>query len=92
MNYEVGKATATLRHIKRVGLTNWKRREWWFGRKVFIWSREHCAFWRENASGYTICATSAGVYDFADAYSHTEHCGPEKKIEFIAARAQPEKR
>lgn len=86
--FEIGTATVTLRGINRVGLSDWKRREWWLGKKVFIWSREHSAFWRENARGYTTYTNDAGVYDFADAYEHTKHCGPEKKIEFIAVRAR----
>lgn len=92
MAYEIGKATITLRYLKRVGLVNFKRREWWLGQKVFIWSREHGAFWRPEAAGYTMHEAAAGIYEFADAYWRAEHCGPEKKIEFIAARAQPERR
>lgn len=89
---EIGKASISLRYLKRVGLVNFKKREWWLKQKVFVWSQEHNAFWRPDASGYTMAEAEAGVYDFADAYERTEHCGPEKKISYIAARTQPEKR
>ncbi len=75
----------TLNGIKRRGLTNWKGRENWIGRDVLIWSAEHGAFWRPGAAGYTTKEDEAGVWDFADAYDRTKHCGPEKRIEFVTA-------
>lgn len=49
---------------------------------VRIWSAEHGAYWRPGGSGYTGCACRAGLFEFADAYRKTQHCGPEKRIEF----------
>lgn len=48
---------------------------------VWIWSGEHSAYWRPDASGYTVYPHVAGVYSRAEAESLTSHCGPEKKIE-----------
>lgn len=50
-------------------------------RNTYIWSGEHCAYWRENACGYTADIAKAGRWTFEDASSNTSHCGPEKKIE-----------
>ncbi|MGB5217379.1 MAG: hypothetical protein WBN66_03675 [Smithella sp.] len=52
------------------------------GKFVLIFSREHLAYWRPNAAGYTDCKEMAGVWPFADAFKRTRHCGPEKMIEF----------
>lgn len=55
----------------------------WAGKLVYIWSHEHGAYWRVNASGYTTRITNGvGVFDFQDAYNRTKHCGLEKGIEF----------
>lgn len=85
----------TLVGIKRRGLTEWKGREWWSGRKVSIWSAEHAAWWRPEAKGYTDFHDQAWVVDFATAYDHTKHCGPEKRISYYAVspahRAPPPK-
>jgi len=43
----------SLYHIKKVGLTEWRNREWWAKRLVLIWSNEHGAWWRPEAAGYT---------------------------------------
>ncbi|CDO35795.1 hypothetical protein [Novosphingobium sp. KN65.2] len=48
---------------------------------VLIWSGEHHAYWRPEASGYTSRATKAGIYTREVAISLTSHCGPEKRIE-----------
>jgi hypothetical protein len=56
----------------------------WLARKVYIWSREHGAYWREGGAGYTDDKAQAGIYDFQDAYLTTRHCGREKQIEYIA--------
>lgn len=74
----------TLNGIKRIGLANWKAREWWVKRQVRIWSAEHGAFWRPGGNGYTMFGAQAGAWDFADAYTTTQHCGPEKKIVYYA--------
>lgn len=70
----------TLNGIKRRGLIEWKSREWWNGQTVSIWSREHLAWWRPEAKGYTTDAMEAWAIDFPTAYDYTKHCGPEKKI------------
>lgn len=46
-----------------------------------IWSGEHRAYWRANASGYTTILEAAGIYNRDDALAVTGGCGPEKKIE-----------
>lgn len=77
----------TLNGINRVGLANWKGREWWRTRRVRIWSAEHGAFWSPGGNGYTVFGAQAGDWDFADAYARTKHCGPEKKIAYYAIAA-----
>lgn len=72
----------TLAGIKRRGLENWKARDWWSRQNVFIWSREHGAWWRPNAEGYTSKLEEAWVVDFPTAYDYTKHCGPEKRIDY----------
>jgi len=52
------------------------------GRRVRIWSGEWSAWWRPEGCGYTNKADEAGVYDFANAYERTRHCGREKLIGF----------
>jgi hypothetical protein len=74
----------TLNGIKRRGLANWRAREQWLCRQVWIWSAEHRAWWGSGRCGYFTNLSSAGVYNFAEAYDATKHCGPEKRIEFIA--------
>ncbi len=71
-----------------------RRPEWavkYNGREVLIRSREHGAWWRTNACGYSLELSGAGVYLFEDALDRTNHCGPEKKIQFdfIARVAAP---
>lgn len=55
------------------------------GKQVWIWSAEHCAWWRPERCGYTVHRDVAGVYLFEDAWNATHHCGPEKRIEFVEA-------
>lgn len=74
--------SVTLKGIKRRGLVEWKRREWWCRQTVAIWSQEHSAWWRPEAKGYTDYEEAAWVVDFPTAYDHTKHCGPEKGIVF----------
>lgn len=77
----------TLNGIKRRGLVKWKGRERWSRQRVRIWSAEHGVWWRPNCEGYTIHEDAAGVYDFADAYDATKHCGPEKLISYYITGA-----
>lgn len=62
-----------------------KRKARLLGRKVMIRSREHNALWREGGHGYTMCDREweAGLYDFAEAWRTSSHCGPEKGIEYV---------
>lgn len=76
----------SLVHIQRVGFSTWNNREWWLRHKVRIWSNEHGAFWRQDAAGYTDDAAQAWEIDFATAYERAKHCGPEKKINFLALK------
>jgi hypothetical protein len=75
----------TLNGINRVGLSNWKAREWWLGKRAMIWSQEHCAWWRKSAEGYTDQIDKAGIWDFGEAWDRAKHCGPEKRIVFYSA-------
>lgn len=52
------------------------------GKRVKIYSREWALWWRENAAGYTHVPMEAGVYEFEDALARSQHCGPEKGIEY----------
>ena len=49
---------------------------------VYIYSREHMAYWREGAHGYTLRAYDAWVLTGKAAYDRTCHCDPSKGIEF----------
>ena len=51
--------------------------------RCVIWSGEHRAYWRANASGYTTLLDGAGVYPRAEAERLTRHCGPEKRITIL---------
>lgn len=59
------------------------------GKKVRIWSGEHRAWWRPNGCGYTTFIEASGIYAFEDAYSHTAHCGPEKRIKYVVVPDAP---
>ena len=50
--------------------------------KVRIYSVEHGAYWRPEASGYTQCRVTAGVFTFEGAVKRTMHCDASKGIEF----------
>ena len=57
--------------------------------RVRIYSAEHGAFWRGKGNGYTENANESDVIDISDAMARTCHCGPEKQIQFVAAKEQP---
>jgi hypothetical protein len=61
----------------------------WLKRSVYIWSREHGAYWRQGAAGYTDDRNQAGIFGFEDAFNRTKHCGREKQIEYISAPKAP---
>lgn len=50
------------------------------GKKVRIWSGEHCSYWRPDGAGYTYEIAAAGIYKFEEAFRKTSGCGPEKQI------------
>lgn len=77
----------SLRHIKNVGLVEWRNRDWWSRQQVMIWSGEHGAWWRPNAEGYTTLKREAWSVDFPTAYDYTKHCGDEKKINYFTVPA-----
>lgn len=80
-----------LRKPKNGGETLLRLQRWpglrkqWVGRKVYIYSNEHEAYWRANGQGYTLNEEDAGEYQFEDAYDRTKHCGAEKRITFRPA-------
>ncbi len=47
--------------------------------KVYIWSGQWNAYWRDNGSGYTT-NENIGVYDIQDAWSKICSCGLEKQL------------
>lgn len=75
----------TLNGIRRQGRDNCQKVQRFVNKKVCIWSREHQAWWRPKAAGYTVDAEHAWVLDFEEAYYRTAHCGPEKQIEYTDA-------
>ncbi|MCP4493157.1 MAG: hypothetical protein GY820_38535 [Gammaproteobacteria bacterium] len=49
--------------------------------KVMIWSNQWGAWWRQSG-GYTDDIEQAGVFEIADAWKRSGHCGPEKRITY----------
>lgn len=52
------------------------------GRKVYIWSGQWNAYWRENGAGYTTKINDVGIYDIEDAWSRVSHVSLDKRISF----------
>jgi hypothetical protein len=52
-----------------------------------IWSGEHAAYWRQGRNGYTADLASAGRWSLVEAHRLSDHCGPEKMIEYRPAPA-----
>ena len=52
---------------------------------VRIYSAEWHAFWRNSGQGYTENATDSAIWTIEAAFSRTRGCGPEKRIQFVAA-------
>lgn len=52
--------------------------------KVRIYSAEHQAFWRGMGRGYTLNPEESEIWFCRDAVQKTRHCGPEKRIQYIA--------
>ena len=46
----------------------------------YIYSGEHNAYWRPDASGYTTNLEEAGRYSLTEAHRKTNHCCPKKQI------------
>ncbi len=57
------------------------------GPAVRIYSREHLAYWRPKGAGYALDARDAAVVSFSAALAATQHCGPEKGIEYEVVEA-----
>lgn len=51
------------------------------GCKCLIWAGDGGCYWLANYCGYG-GISDAGIYDFEDAFEHSRHCGPEKRIEY----------
>ena len=79
-------ARVTLNGLRSI---NFKVDARWLAKQVYIWSREHGAYWRPEGSGYTDDKAQAGVFGFEDAFERTKHCGREKLIEYIAVPRTP---
>ncbi len=52
---------------------------------VRIYSAQWSAFWRGTGQGYTSDSAESAVWAIEEAFECTRHCGPEKKIQFVAA-------
>lgn len=52
------------------------------GERVRIWSGEHLLWWR-GGSGYTAEESEAAIFEWADAWARTSHCGDEKRITYV---------
>lgn len=50
--------------------------------KVRIYSAEHMAYWRGTGQGYTLDKSESALWDFEDAFKRTNHCCPQKRIQF----------
>lgn len=57
----------------------------WQGRTVHIWSGQWDAYWRPKGAGYTTETAEAGRWDIEEAIKLSQHCGPEKQIQFYVA-------
>ena len=53
---------------------------------VKIYSNEHKAFWRGKGNGYTLKPEESDTWTCEEAFKRTQHCGPEKQIQFVDFR------
>lgn len=53
---------------------------------VRIYSVEHMAYWRGKGNGYTNNESESDIWTCEEAFKRTNHCGPEKQIQFIGAK------
>ena len=51
---------------------------------VRIYSAEWESFWRGKGNGYTPDPLESKVWKAKEAFERTQHCGPEKRIQFVA--------
>lgn len=54
-------------------------------KKVRIYSAEWGSYWRGKGNGYTSNPLESNVWDIEEAYMMTNHCGPEKRIQYVDA-------
>ena len=52
------------------------------GRKVYIWSGRHQAWWAPEGHGYVRPRDRAGVFDFEDAWRRSSHASPENQVAY----------
>ena len=57
----------------------------WAGKPVHIQSEN--GIWRPGGRGYTNSTGEAWVISFEEAVETTRHCGPEKRVRYLEARA-----
>jgi hypothetical protein len=81
MNYKRHKDRETLERIKR-----WPQLTLRFPR-VRIYSAEHGLYWRKSGQGYTANSAESDVWTCGEAFLRTRHCGPEKRIQFVAVKS-----
>ena len=58
--------------------------------KVRIYSAEWGAFWNGKGNGYTQDPQKSDVWSCEEAFRQTQHCGPEKGIQFVKVEKEPE--
>lgn len=84
MSYQRRADRETLERIRRwPGLKNRFR-------LVRIYSAEWGAYWRGTGQGYTQNPEDSAILGIEEAYKKTRHCGPEKRIQYVAVQPEGE--
>ena len=55
---------------------------------VRIYSAQWGMFWRGKGNGYTENAEESDILDIGIAVARTNHCGPEKQIQYVSVNSQ----
>jgi hypothetical protein len=50
---------------------------------VRIYSAEWGAYWRNTGQGYTENPNESAIWSIEEALRRTNHCGPEKQIQYV---------